>query len=117
MNNQQRKEKILADIAAAREKGYTLIQDGWGSERERCACALGCINVAGGLDPNEEEDGGVANILMVDQHWINSFIDGFDNNGSARGAIVPEAWQLGSDVRRETNPISYGEFVDQMDTL
>lgn len=115
MNNQQRKEKILADIAAAREQGYTLIQDGWGSEEEKCACALGCINVAGGINPDEEEDGGAAIVLGVDQKWIYSFIDGFDDNGNAEGASIPEAWKLGADIRKETNPISYGEFVNQMD--
>lgn len=117
MNNQQRKEKILADIAAAKEKGYTLVQEEWGSNMQQCACALGCVNLANGVDPDEEEQGGAAAVLGVDQNWINSFIDGFDDNGNAKGAHVPEAWQLGADIRKETKPITYYEFVNQMDTL
>lgn len=115
MNNQQRKEKILADITAAQQRGYTLIQDDWGSEPQKCACALGCINVINGTFPDDEEDGGAASVLEVDQKWLSSFADGFDDNGNADGASVPEAWQLGADIRKETKPIAYGDFVDRMD--
>lgn len=117
MNNNQRKEKILADIATAREQGYTLIQDDWGLKIQSCACALGCVNVANGTRPDDQEYGGVAEVLGVDQKWLYSFMDGFDDNGNADGASTPEAWQLGADIRKETNPISYAEFVDKMDTL
>ncbi len=117
MNNQQRKEKILADIAAAREQGYTLIQDDWGSNTQQCACPLGCVNVMNGGQPDDQEEGGSVATLGVDQKWVYSFIDGFDDNGNAEGASVPEAWQLGADIRKETKPISYSDFIDKMDTL
>lgn len=117
MNNKQIKEKILADIAEAQKEGYTLIMEDWGSYVSKCACPLGCVNVVAGNRPDSEEDGGVSRILDVDQTWINSFIDGYDDNGSAKGATNPIAWKMGAEIRSETNPITYGQFVDKMDSL
>jgi len=110
MNNQQLKAKILADIAAAKEKGYVVVIHDWGSNLHKCACALGCVAVSRGLSP---EEGDMAEILEVSQEWVSSFIDGFDNNGYAAGALDPEAWKIGEEVRQETQPIPYDDFMNQ----
>jgi hypothetical protein len=114
MNNQEIKNKILEDIAAAQEQGYTLIMEDWGSSKMKCACALGCVNIGRGNRPDYDmRDVGVA--LGVKDPWINSFTDGFDDNGVAAGAQFPEAWQMGEQIRQEKKPIPFHEFVDQMD--
>lgn len=113
MNDSQIKEKILADIEAAKEKGYTLIADSWGDGKHKCACALGCVNVISGHDPDNEDGGGVEITLQVSADWITSFIDGYDSNGIMSAATVPAAWKMGQEIRQETQPLPLAEFMER----
>lgn len=115
MNNQERKQKILQDIARAEKDGFTVIADDWGNQDMRCSCPLGCVNLSNGTRPEDQFDGGVRSLLDVDDNWIQSFIDGFDGNGQADGSRVPEAWMMGQEIRQETKAIDYTDFVNEMD--
>ena len=117
MNNQQIKTKILEDVSFSKGAGYTLIYGDWGDQNMRCACPLGCVNLAFGTRPEDEEMGGVMSVLGVDDKWVGSFIDGYDNNGEAKGALVPDAWKMGAEIRKEFHPIEMGDFINQMDQL
>jgi hypothetical protein len=114
MNNKKIKEKIISSIGKAEDKGFTLITDDWGSVSAKCACAIGCVLVVEGKPINSTITV-AAQILGVSDEWITSFTDGFDGNGKAEGAYDPEAWTLGETVRKETNPIPFDRFADQMD--
>jgi hypothetical protein len=114
MNNKAVKEKILASIVIAEGKGFTLITDDWGSDTMKCACAIGCVYVAVDVNISNNENM-AAEILGVSDKWITSFTDGFDGNGVPTGAHEPEAWNIGREIRLSTNPLTYDEFVYQMD--
>jgi hypothetical protein len=115
MNREEIKAKILEDIAAAKAQGFTLVSENWGDRHMKCACPLGCVNLVLGSYPEFQEEGGVMLALGVDDTWINSFIDGYDGNGEAKGSRVPDAWQIGAEIREELKPIPYDQFVDHMD--
>lgn len=114
MNNTDLKSKILTAIEFAEGKGYTLITDEWGDEKMKCACALGCVAVANGLNITEDTTD-MSRILEVSDDWIISFVDGFDNNGIADGAADPKAWKMGQEIREHTNPMGYITFIDSME--
>ena len=63
---------------AKKELGYSLINEDWGNEKEKCTCALGCIILYNkkNLSPNNEAT--IEEILSVPQQWISAFISGFD---------------------------------------
>ena len=107
--NDQIKEKILASIETAKQKGYTLVSEEFGDESSKCACALGCVAVANGFQISENLKD-VAGVLQVSDQWINSFIYGFDGIGWASGAEDPDAWKMGQDIASETKPVSYQQF-------
>lgn len=115
MNNQQIKNKILADITAAKEKGYTIVSGHWGNAEMKCACPLGCVNLAVGNQPQHQELGGVLQALGVDLDWITDFIDGYDGNGSASGSKLPEIWNMGEEIRKEVKSIHIDDYVNAMD--
>lgn len=118
MNDKQRKAKILKSIKEAQADGYTLVHSEWGSGLTKCACALGCIFVADGINPFDgfaTEEKAAARYLDTDEDWILSFTDGFDGNGNDKGAHYPEAWRMGAEIREETKPVDYLRFIDQMD--
>lgn len=111
MSNQSIKKDILTSIKKAQEMGYTLICEDWGNDTNKCACAIGCLFVVEGKNPNEGDPYQAANILDVSEDWIASFIDGFDANGIAIGASNPEAWKLGAEMRKELKPIPLDKFA------
>jgi hypothetical protein len=113
MNNDI-KQKIVEAISQAKKKGYTLISNSWGREVEKCACPMGCVLVANGMTPNTAYNlVDSANILGVPTVWITSFIEGFDNIGTAPAAYCQEAWELGHELRTEMNPIPHNRFIYQ----
>lgn len=111
--NKQIKKKILDSISKAESKGYTLITDDWGSGKEKCACPISCVLVANDQPISIQLDD-AARILGVSQNWIQSFADGFDGNGNAKMAHEPDAWSLGEEIRKETKPIPYSTFIDEL---
>ena len=111
------KQTILDSIQYVREElGFTLISEDWGSLEHKCACALGCVLVKD--DPKDEARLGsaslacakAANLLGVDENWVDSFIEGFDGNGSSKEAGVSAAWDMGREVALETKPIEYHKW-------
>lgn len=107
------KKKILDSIKYAREElGFTLVSEDWGHMEHKCACALGCVLVQN--DPKDAARLGsstsaaaAANILEVSEKWIDSFIEGFDGNGTSDQSAEPDAWEMGFAIAKETKPIVY----------
>lgn len=109
MNEQDIKAKILADVTAAKEQGYTIVSSSWGNIHNKCACPLGCVSLAaGGEYPQDVEL--VAETLNHTPGWLMSFTDGFDANGREQDATYPEAWNLGAALRQELNPVDIMTF-------
>ena len=116
------KAKILENIRYAQEKmGYTLISDDWGNSEERCADAIACVIRVNDPDDSVVIDGtpedveAAATILGVSVDWVESFLDGYDRNGSSKLASVPEAWTIGHEVSIECNPMPYMQFICEKD--
>jgi hypothetical protein len=114
MNKEQKalKQKILEAIKHTREElEYTLVSDEWGSSTYKFACALGCVLAK--YNPNNLDLGGnenfrmVQELLGVDEKWVDSFIEGFDGNGTSDQAKVPGAWEMGFAIAKETKPIAF----------
>lgn len=116
MNNPEIKIRILKDIETARAAGITLISEDYGSVHNKCMCALGCVvfspTKSASLSQLEEH---IQEIFDVSYDWVISFTDGFDANGTAKGASVPEAWKLGKEIAKETAPMTYTEFLNSLD--
>lgn len=114
------KQTIIDSINWTRENlGFTLIKEDWGSANRKCTCAMGCVLLKN--DPKDlvriedERDNAImaAEILGVEEDWINSFIEGFDTSGDVHSTKVPEAWELGAEVARDTNPPTLEEVLEE----
>lgn len=108
------KKKILDSIKYAREEmGFTLVSEDWGNFEHKCTCALGCVLVKDDPKDTDRLDSSTlaavsaANILEVSEKWVESFLDGFDNNGTAEQSAEPDAWNMGLAIAKETKPIVY----------
>ena len=110
------KQQIIDSIDyVTSQLGWHLVSEDWVNVKHKCACAIGCV-----LVKNHSQDIDIVNmdnpsveaakLLGVTTAWINSFTDGFDGNGSAAMALIPEAWLMGFDISRETKPITWGQF-------
>jgi len=114
-NKKNIKQSILDSIEFARQElKYVLVSDEWGSDSRKCACALGCV-IAKDNPDNLFSDGDfcyqkIQTILGVDEDWVGSFTEGFDGNGYSEGSKVPEAWDLGREIAKETKPIEYHKW-------
>lgn len=109
------KQKILDSIKFVRETlGYTLVSDEWGFHQNKCACGLGCVIAKDNPDNLGTSDAKmvekIQELLGVDEPWVDSFIEGFDGNGSSDQAKVPAAWDMGRDIAKETKPIEYHKW-------
>ena len=115
------KQQILNSIQWVRENlNYTLVAEDWGNADKKCACAMGCLLLKSNPDdvarlgigkPNYIE---AANLLEVEERWVDSFTEGFDSTGLPQESKVPEAWKLGNEIALETKPINYHEFANQI---
>ena len=105
------KKKILDSIKYVKEElGYTLVSEDWGSAKHKCACALGCVLIQKNKEnelSTSESAKAAAELLEVDEAWVDAFINGFDINGTATESPFPEAWEMGYQVAKETRPIPY----------
>jgi hypothetical protein len=108
------KKNILDSIAFSRkELGFTLVSEDWGQAEHKCTCAIGCVLLkdkpedTARIEANKERYNAAAEILGVDDVWIDSFIEGFDANGTSVSSANPEAWELGFEIAKETKPIAY----------
>lgn len=108
------KKKILDSIKFTREElGFTLVSEEWGSANRKCACALGCVLLKDDpkdtvrIEANKERYIKAAEILEVSEQWLDAFIEGFDNSGSAVDSALPEAWDVGFAVAKASKPIPY----------
>jgi hypothetical protein len=108
------KKMILDSIAYSRkELGFTLISEDWGAAERKCTCAIGCVLLKDKpedtvrIEANKERYVAAAEILGVNEVWIDTFIEGFDGNGTADQSANAEAWELGFEIAKETKPIAY----------
>ena len=108
---------ILDSIAFVRkELGFTLVSEDWGSATHKCACALSCVLLKDDPKDTVRVESGreaylkAAELLGTDEDWVDSFIDGFDSNGTAAGASDDEAWELGFEIAKATKPIPYHKW-------
>jgi hypothetical protein len=102
------KKKILDAIAYVRANGFTLVCEDWGEPKFKAACAISCVVLKDDLNANVANNMQAAStILGVTEKWLDAFIEGFDNNGTADQSQVPEAWKIGNEVSKETKPIAY----------
>lgn len=109
------KQKILDSIKYVTEElKYTLVSDEWGLPAQKCACALGCVIAKDNEDNLGQTD--VINytkakeLLGVEEDWLDSFIEGFDGNGTSDQTKVPGAWEMGREIAKETKPIEYHKW-------
>ena len=110
------KLKIMNSIDLAKRAGYTLIKEDWGDLSAMCVCVMGCVIWAEGMNFTDHIPDNViaaSKILNVSTEWIDSFIDGFDGNGTALNAQNSAAWIMGEEVCFQTEPISSSEFWTQ----
>jgi hypothetical protein len=108
------KKKILDSIKYAREElDFALISEEWGNAEHKCTCAMGCVLLKDNpkdtvrIEADKERCAAAAEILGVDEKWVDCFIEGFDGNGTAEQSANPEAWEMGWAIAKETNPIVY----------
>lgn len=113
MNNKERKAKILSAIEGARNQGFTLVYGEWGNVDMQCACALGCVLLSENKEPDLDEVAQASRALSVSDAWVNSFIEGFDGIGTMSGAVEPEAWKMGHDIRNQTEPEDFTDFLEK----
>lgn len=118
------KQVILDSIKWTRETlGWTLISEDWGTANNKCTCAMGCVllkhNPEDTVIIEEERENATvaAELLEVSELWVDSFIDGFDGNGTAAMCKVPEAWDLGWEIAKETKPLAHGKFLEMKNEL
>jgi hypothetical protein len=110
----KKKKMILDGIEAAKKLHFTVVDEDWGETDLHCACAIGCLLVANNVDDlsNANECFKKATeILNVSDDWVQSFIDGFDDNGVAKIATDPEAWTIGHEIRKEVQPIAMSHYI------
>lgn len=103
------KKIIMDSIKYASKEGYRIVFGDWGNIENKCACALSCVILKESnmiTSPDLMVDL-VSKSLNVSEKWINSFVEGFDNIGSASGSNFPEAWILGNEINKEINPSLY----------
>lgn len=109
MSQDPLKNKIVAGIEKAKEKGFTLVSEGWGNTEHPCACALGCLIVANDktIDADESVNTEVAaSLLSVSEGWVNSFTSGFDGHSPDDFDFVDKAYALGTELRKEYEPVA-----------
>ena len=108
------KKKILDSIKYAKEHGYTLVSEEWGSTEHKCACALGCVLMADSPENLDDTDAKravkAAELLGVTERWIDTFTEGFDGNGNSVDAAEHEAWDMGNAIAKEMKPIEYHKW-------
>ena len=107
-------EKIRAGIEKAKSLGYELICEDWGDDNQKCACPLGCLIVANDVKigkPNENFNK-AAELLGLDQEWVNSFIAGYDKGFLTYGdKPITEAKEMGEWFRKELDPLRYHVYL------
>ncbi len=108
------KKRILDSIKYVREElGYTLVSEDWGSANHKCTCAMGCVLLKDDpkdvvrIEADKERCAAAAELLGVEERWVDAFIEGFDNSGTAVDSSNEEAWKLGNEIAKETKPIVY----------
>lgn len=119
-NQNDLKIKILDSIRWVRENlNYTLVSEDWGNKEKQCACAMGCVLIQD--DPEDllqlkvgSKAHQAAKIIGVEEKWIDSFTEGFDDTGRAFESKVPEAWEIGMSIAQETKPIRYSDFANEV---
>lgn len=116
-NKKNIKQTILDSIKYVKDElGFTLISEDWGSVERKCACALGCVLVKDSpkdknrLDSSAGCAASAALLLNVEEKWVDAFIEGFDGNGTSKESSVPDAWELGFEIAKETTPIAYHKW-------
>ena len=117
------KHKILDSIETVINTwGWTLISEDWGNNDFRCACPLGCLLINEETkykDVRLEVPMGhtlkVAELLEVSTAWVNCFMDGFDGDGTGDDAPEPEAWNIGQEIAKEFEPLTYIQFLEKQE--
>lgn len=111
------KNKIIADIKFAQDiLGITLINEGWGNNHTKCACAIGCVLIVNHgkmYDKLEENVSAASHILGVSEKWINNFIVGFDADVSSP-TNYDDAYKLGIEIYNETLPVSHIYYLNNL---
>jgi hypothetical protein len=114
------KDKIISNIKFAQDRGFTIVSDNWGNDPTKCACALGCVLIANEYMISEDpEDNAqvVAELLSVEDGWVEGFIYGFDYDLLPDSCAYGEAWRLGRAIRDEVNPMYHSEYVNNLDPM
>lgn len=122
-------DKIEEGILFGKEQGVFLVSENWGSKRENCACALGCLLLKNEIELDEETNEEEACALLeVDNFWITAFISGFDDTpwdlkitlttvqrealDAEELKVLEEAFASGKDMRKKFDPLPYDKFHD-----
>lgn len=122
-------DKIEEGILFGKEQGVFLVSENWGSKRENCACALGCLLLKNEIELDEETNEEEAcTLLEVDNAWITAFISGFDDTpwdpkvslttlerealSQEDTKLLEEANAFGKDMRKKFEPLPYDKFHD-----
>lgn len=114
METQKILEKIRAGIETAKSRGYELVCEDWGDDKQKCACPLGCLIVANDVKIGKptENFSKAAELLGLDEHWIDSFIAGYDKGYLTYGDVaIQEAKDMGAKLRAELDPLRYHVYL------
>jgi hypothetical protein len=116
------KQTILDSIKWTTETlGFTLVSEDWGNATHQCTCAMGCVLLKNDpkdvvlIEEERENSKKAAELLGVTEEWIDSFIDGFDGNGTAEMCKIPESWTMGYAVSKETAPVVYTDYLESLE--
>lgn len=118
METQKILEKIQAGIETAKSRGYELVCEDWGDDNQKCACPLGCLIVANDAELGKptENFNKAAELLGLNEQWIDSFIAGFDKGYLTYGEEpIKEAKEMGTKLRAELDPLRYHVYLAKRD--
>jgi len=110
-------QTIRQGVEKAKQNGFTLVHQDWGSLTHKCACPMGCVILQ--ADPTNDilEDAPqasivAATILHVSDAWVDSFTAGFDDEEDTSPTHhIKAAWELGQKFRQEIKPVDYFEYM------
>lgn len=119
---------------AKKELGYSLVSEDWGNEKEKCACALGCLLVSNKVKLGSMNEESVIELLDVSQHWVEAFISGFDETpwklsirftteqldamDEKEVAAIELAYKDGLALKNKFKPVVYSDWTaDKNETV
>lgn len=109
-------QTIRQSIEKAKQNGFTLVNQDWGRLKHKCACPMACVilqdDPSCDLGDAPQASMEAAKLLRVSDIWVDSFIQGFDDEAMCgEDPQVQAAYDLGKKLRMEMKPVEYFEYL------